>query len=156
MPDSYRPPNARREPRIETTVQVSFLRGRKTHPAQTGDVSFKGLSIQMANPPELRSLMRLRITLPTREIEVHAMAVHHSPCEEDPSLTTVGVQFWGFAGQERSQWDDFVRELVQEARVTRSRPEVDEDDDFSVEETLIASGVRISPTSTMPQAAGDD
>lgn len=69
----------------------------------------------MQEPPALRSLMRLRVILPAREIEAHAMAVHVSRRGgDDPRGTGVGVEFWGLAGPDK--WDDFVRELLQAQR----------------------------------------
>ena len=91
---------------------------------ETSDVSFKGLFLQTDDPPPVRSLMRLRVTLPQREIEAHAMAVHISATNDVSEGRTagVGVQFWGLAGPDRTAWDDFVRELIQMKRAAVKRP----------------------------------
>jgi hypothetical protein len=115
--------NLRRETRLDARVRVVVVRGRRTIPLVTTDISFKGLFLQTDEPQPLRSLLRLRVTLPLREIEVHAMAVHvTTPADvaaanghPDPVTARgagVGVQFWGLAGPERSLWDDFVREQI--------------------------------------------
>ncbi len=101
-------------------MKVVVVRGRRTIPLVTSDISFKGLFLQTDEPPALRSLMRLRVSLPLREIEAHAMAVHVStPADTARNESStgargpgVGVQFWGLAGPDRALWDDFVREQI--------------------------------------------
>jgi hypothetical protein len=122
--------NLRREARVEARIRVTVVRGRRSVPLETSDVSFKGLFLRTDDPPPVRSLMRLRVSLPSREIEAHAMAVHvitpadvedgeRDPTKPAPSRGSgVGVQFWGLAGPDRTAWDDFVRELIQLRRTT--------------------------------------
>jgi hypothetical protein len=109
--------NLRREDRVEARIKVLVVRGRRTIPLETSDVSFKGLFLCTDEPPNLRSLLRLRVVLPLREIEAHAMAVHVRTPDGDPTRTGVGVQFWGLAGPDRIAWDDFVKERLQEKKV---------------------------------------
>lgn len=104
--------NLRRETRIEARIRVLVVRGRETVPLLTSDVSFKGLFLETNEPPPLRSLMRLRVALPQREIEAHAMAIHVTMPGDGARGSGVGVQFWGLAGPERALWDDFVRERI--------------------------------------------
>ncbi len=107
--------NLRREARIEARVPVTLVRGRKTVALETSDVSFKGLFVLTQDPPALRSLVRLRVALPGREIEVHAMAIHVIAPRDDHE-GGVGLQFWGLAGPDRQAWDDYVRSLIQARR----------------------------------------
>lgn len=100
-----KPPNARREPRIGVKLPVVVVRGKATFDVETSDVSYKGLFVRIADPPPVRSLVRLRVALPSREIEAHAMAVHVGEAG-------VGLQFWGLSGPDRTAWDDFVRGLM--------------------------------------------
>lgn len=110
--------NLRREARVDARIKVTVVRGRRMVSLETSDVSFKGLFLRTDDPPPLRSLMRLRVALPLREIEAHAMAVHVSTTETplEGRSAGVGVQFWGLAGPDRIAWDDFVRELIQMKR----------------------------------------
>lgn len=125
--------NRRWEARVDAKIRVAVVRGRRTVPLETSDVSFKGCFLRTNEPPPVRSLLRLRVSLPQREIEAHAMAVHVS-APKDSSVDDiapptsgvtdnakdadakeragVGVQFWGLAGPDRVAWDDFVRELI--------------------------------------------
>ena len=107
--------NQRREGRVEAQIQVALVRGRRTIELETSDVSFKGLFLRTPEPPPVRSLVRLRVKLPGREIEAHAMAVHvvEGAAERTPG---VGVQFWGLAGPDRTAWDAFIQELLQAKR----------------------------------------
>ncbi|HVJ89048.1 MAG TPA: PilZ domain-containing protein [Labilithrix sp.] len=112
----------RREARVDARIKVVLVRGKSRTSLETSDVSFKGLCFRTAEAPPLRSLLRLRVALPAREIEAHAMVVHISnPSEDDASPPAVGVQFWGLAGPDRTTWDAFVGELVQKARASAKR-----------------------------------
>ena len=106
--------NQRREPRIDVCVPVTVFRGKKAITLETSDVSYKGLFLRTNEPPALRSLVRLKVSLMDRELEAHAMAVHVVGESDDPNdrVPGVGLQFWGLAGANRSAWDDFVRNLV--------------------------------------------
>lgn len=110
--------NLRREARIDARIKVAVVRGRNVISLETSDVSFKGLFLRMSEPPPVRSLMRLRVQLPKREIEAHAMAVHVAAIGEpgEGRQAGVGVQFWGLAGPDRLAWDDFVSDLIQTRR----------------------------------------
>jgi hypothetical protein len=104
-------PNWRREPRIDAKLPVVVVRGKTTTDLETSDVSFKGLFVRTQSPPPVRSLVRLRVALPSREIEAHAMAVHVGDAG-------VGLQFWGLAGPDRTAWDDYVRDLAETRRAS--------------------------------------
>lgn len=95
--------NMRREARFDVKMPVEVYRGRNTHSLETSDVSFKGLFVKTNDPPPIRSLVRLRVTLPGRAFEAHAMVVHVV------EGIGVGLQFWGLSGSDRAAWDDFVR-----------------------------------------------
>lgn len=144
MPAQHRTPieNLRREARVEARVKVLIVRGRTTIPLETADVSFKGLFLCTDEPPPLRSLMRLRVVLPLREIEAHAMAVHVASSADASEGRTagVGVQFWGLAGPDRIAWDDFVRELIQQKRAAAKLPP----EPMGPASTPTPSGIRVT------------
>lgn len=106
--------NLRREARVAARLRVSIVRGKTSTRLETSDVSFKGLFLKTNETLALRSLVRLRVSLPLREIEAHAMVVHVGEAG-------VGLQFWGLAGPDRIAWDDFVRELIQARRASAKR-----------------------------------
>jgi hypothetical protein len=107
--------NLRREHRFDARIPTVIVRGRDAVPAFTSDVSYRGIFLQTAEPPPLRALLRLRLQLPTREIQAHAMAVHVND-GTGGRARGVGLLFWGLAGPERKAWDAFVRELSSAAR----------------------------------------
>jgi hypothetical protein len=145
------PDNQRREGRVEAKIQVMVVRGKRTIPLETADVSFKGLFLQTDEPPPVRSLVRLRVRLPTGDIEAHAMAVHVSASE--PGNTGagrggVGVQFWGLSGPDRVAWDGFIQDLLQAKRAAEKSakdaiPPSGEAPTFAADST--PSGIRIAP-----------
>jgi hypothetical protein len=122
---------------------VTLYRGRSAVALDTSDVSFKGLFLCTKDPPPLRSLVRLDVTLAGRQVQAHAMAVHIvQPKEGDGphGEAGVGLQFWGLAGPDRTAWDDFVRDLIHKGRST-AKP-AREPAPYDPEAT---SGVRVAP-----------
>ncbi|MBS2013515.1 MAG: PilZ domain-containing protein [Deltaproteobacteria bacterium] len=103
--------NMRREVRFDVRMPVEIHRGKIVHALETSDVSFKGLFVKTSDPPPLRSLVRLRVSLPGRTLEAHAMVVHIVGPNDGKGETHVGagLQFWGLSGSDRAAWDDFVR-----------------------------------------------
>jgi hypothetical protein len=85
---------------------------------ETRDVSYRGLFLETQSPPALRSLVRLKVTLPSHTFECHAMAVHVGEGADEQG---VGLQFWGLSGPDRKAWDDFVRKLMELQRKTLVR-----------------------------------
>lgn len=139
--------NLRREARVDARIKVTVVRGRRMISLETSDVSFKGLFLRTDDPPPVRSLMRLRVALPLREIEAHAMAVHVSATNDASEGRTagVGVQFWGLAGPDRVAWDDFVRELIHAKRAAMKKPaDLAKVPDSSSAAGPAASGVRLA------------
>jgi hypothetical protein len=105
-------PDLRREPRHKTPVPVALVKGRDLVETFTGDVSYRGIFLRTRTPPALRSLLRLRLRLPERTIEAHAMAIHARDGEDGG----VGLLFWGLAGPDRAAWEAFIRDLKHRKR----------------------------------------
>lgn len=104
--------NLRRDARLDVRVPVVIIRGKTALELETLDVSFRGIFLKCPDPPPaLRSLVRLKATIPSRTIEVHAMAVHAIAGGEERE-GGVGLQFWGLSGTDRQAWEDFVRTLI--------------------------------------------
>jgi hypothetical protein len=152
--------NLRREIRVDTKITVALVRGRRVVPLETADVSYKGLFLCTTEATQARSLLRLRVTLPSREIEVHAMVVH-IVTPGDPGEGSrgpgIGLQFWGLAGPDRNAWDVFVGERLRsrKASLPPRTIEPSPDSDPSFGDRATPSGIRIAPTSMMPAASND-
>jgi hypothetical protein len=142
------PENLRREGRLAAKIEVALVRGRRTIQLETFDVSFKGLFLRTEEPPPVRSLVRLRVKLPGREIEAHAMAVHVAEGTADRGAG-VGVQFWGLAGPDRHAWDAFIQELLQAQRAAAKAAAAAgagaETPPESRQSDNLPSGIRIAP-----------
>lgn len=140
--------NLRREARVDARVPVVMVRGKTALRLETSDVSFKGLFVRTAEPPPLRSLVRLKVALFDREFEAHAMVVHvatGSADAADANSAGVGLQFWGLSGPDRNAWDDFVRGLVhvrRSAAKQRAAQMIDTGTHPAMTEPSTPSGVR--------------
>lgn len=114
--------NHRRDTRVEVRLPVVVLRGKLALALETRDMSYRGLFVCTQEPPALRSLVRLRVSLPTRTFETHAMVVH--VVEGAAHETGVGLQFWGLSGPDRKAWDDVVRQLMQAQHATLKKSQL--------------------------------
>jgi hypothetical protein len=103
--------NHRRDARIDVRVPVVLIRGKASFELETLDVSFRGCFVKCDSPPALRSLVRMRLALPHRALDVHAMAVH-VVAAADGREGGVGLQFWGLSGTDRQVWEEFIRALA--------------------------------------------
>lgn len=147
--------NLRKDQRIAAQIAVVFKRGRSTWSQATSDVSFRGLFVVTTSPPPLRSLVQMRVTLPSHTFETHAMVVHVK-ASEDGGAAGVGLQFWGFSGPDRLQWDAFVRRLLVEKSLEKppartripSAQGLPRLEDEIPADTSSLSGVRRSPSVT--------
>ena len=103
--------NLRRDARLEARVPVAVIRGREARTHETADISFRGLFVETNDPLPVRSLARLRLVLPSRPIEAHAMVVHVAPARRGRAAG-MGLSFWALSGAERRLWETFVRDLM--------------------------------------------
>jgi hypothetical protein len=139
--------NHRRDTRVDARVPVVVLRGKTAASHETRDVSYRGLFVATRELPPLRSLVRLRVTLPSHTFDVHAMVVH--VVEGLDEETGVGLQFWGLSGPDRRAWDAFVRKLMQlqQSKLKTNQLRIQTPHPAGTEPV---SGVRVVSTGTSP------
>lgn len=82
------------------------------------DASFRGLFLRMDDPPPVRQLMKLRITLPAGELEVHAVVVRI--VEDHLGRAGVGLRFFALNGEHKADWEQFISAALQAARGARA------------------------------------
>lgn len=113
--------NQRRDARHAVRLPVAVLRGREATFVEAIDASFRGVFLTLAAPPPIRSLVRLRIGLPSGALETHGMVIHvtsgHAPAlpgeaTRAQAVEGVGLEFWGLSGIERGAWEMFIREVA--------------------------------------------
>jgi hypothetical protein len=107
----------RREARYGARLPLTLTRGKQSLRLLTEDVSFRGVFLRMDAPPALRQLVQLQVTLPEgASLRAHAMVVYRIE-PGGPQTPGAGVQFYGFEGRERAQWEAFVARVRDEAIV---------------------------------------
>jgi hypothetical protein len=132
----------RRDARVEMRLPLVLFRGKREVAAQSSDVSFRGLMLLLTeDPPPLRSLVRLRVAIPSRTFDTHAMVVHTVAEEQG---TAVGLQFWGLSGGDRRAWDEFINHVVA-LRRKAAHP--------AANEPPTGSGVRVVSSAKDPRAS---
>lgn len=112
--------NQRREARAVVAIPIVLVRGKTELRLETLDVSFRGVFVRVptSSRAALRSLVRLRVELPTGGFEAHAMVVHVGVRSE---VEGMGLQFWGLSGNERRAWETFVSRVHGAQRSTGGR-----------------------------------
>lgn len=96
----------RRDIRARIALPVCLVRRGSAEPVKMTDASFRGLFLRLDAPPPVRSLVKLRVQLPSRELEVHGVVVR---VVQDPTGGVgVGLRFFALNGQDRSDWDAFI------------------------------------------------
>ena len=100
----------RRDIRARITLPTHVVRRSGTDAVEMLDGSYRGLFIRTDDPPPERQLVKLRIQLPTRELEVHAVAVR---IVTDPlGRAGVGLRFFALNGQDRADWEGFINNAL--------------------------------------------
>jgi hypothetical protein len=104
----------RRDVRARITLPTAVVRRGEDVAVRMLDASYRGLFVRMDEPPPVRTLVKLRIDLPTYELVAHAVVVRSVV---DPmGRAGVGLRFFALNGQDRVEWESFLSAFVQAAR----------------------------------------
>src|SRR4051794_13948062 len=101
------PAERRREPRMRVTLPAVVVRRSGLESVDMIDASYRGLFLRMKHPPPVRELVRLRIALPTKELEAHAVVVRI--VDDTPGRYGVGLRFFALNGQDKTDWEHFIQ-----------------------------------------------
>ena len=100
----------RKDVRARVSLTTHILRRGGNETVEMLDASFRGLFIRTDEPPPERQLVKLRVELPTRNIELHGVVVR---LVVDPlGRTGVGLRFFALNGQDRIDWESFISAVV--------------------------------------------
>jgi hypothetical protein len=101
----------RRDVRAQVSLSAQILRIGVEEQIEVLNASFRGLFIRTYGaPPPTSQLLKLRIELPTRPIQLHAVPVrivadaHGNPC--------VGLRFFALNGEDKRVWESFIMSLL--------------------------------------------
>jgi hypothetical protein len=116
----------RREARHRVRLRAAIVKGKEETVFQTEDVSYKGLFLRSDTPPAVRSLIRVKVTLPSGvDVTIHAMVVHVIPPGDGARVPGAGLQFWGaFDPAQKKLWDEYVGELQRSGPTSTRKPVV--------------------------------
>ncbi len=102
----------RRDLRARISLPICLVRRGGVEPIEMLDASYRGLLLRIVDPPELRELVKLRVTLPhDGELEMHAVVVR-VVSESDEGAMDVGLRFFALNGDERRIWEAFIQDVV--------------------------------------------
>jgi hypothetical protein len=100
----------RRDVRARVTLPTQILRRHGTETVEMLDASYRGLFVRTDQPPPERQLLRLVVSLPTRDLEVHAVVVRI--VVDALGRSGVGLRFFALNGQDRADWESFIANAV--------------------------------------------
>lgn len=115
----------RRDIRYRVRLRAVILKGKDEAVVQTEDISYRGLFLRTDTPPAVRSLIRIKVTLPPNgpDVTVHGMVVHVVEPGDPSRVPGAGVQFWGtFDPAQKKLWDELVSEQKRVAPEAPRRP----------------------------------
>jgi hypothetical protein len=95
----------RRDVRTLITVPAFVVRRSGTESVQVVDASYRGLFVRMVESPPVRELIKLRITLPNGEQDMHAVVMR---IVDDDGSPGVGLRFFALNGEAKAEWEAFI------------------------------------------------
>lgn len=98
----------RKDIRTPISVPASVVRRGGAETLQMIDASYRGLFLRFASAPNTRELLKLRIDLPTRQLEINAVVVR--TVFDALGRPGVGLRFFALNGQDKADWEGFVSE----------------------------------------------
>jgi hypothetical protein len=106
----------RQDVRAYVSPPAQILRKGEPERIEIVNASYRGLFIRTAGaPPPTSQLIKLKIQLPPKTIEVHAVPVR---IVTDPhGRTGVGLRFFALNGETRQIWDSYIGSLLSPRRV---------------------------------------
>lgn len=96
----------RKEQRLVADLPVQIKAGKKTISGTVHDASMHGLFVACDEPPGMRQLVQIEVSLPSgAKLTAHTMVVHHGGATKG-----AGLEFFGKG--ERPEWDELIRQLT--------------------------------------------
>jgi hypothetical protein len=100
----------RRDVRARVNLPTRVVRRGGDEPVEMLDASFRGLFLRTDAPPPERQLLKLVVSLPSRELVVHAVVVRI--VVDALGRAGVGLRFFALNGQDRADWEGFINGVV--------------------------------------------
>jgi hypothetical protein len=105
----------RRDVRTHVSPPAQILRKGDAERVEIVNASYRGLFIRTAGaPPPTSQLVKIRIQLPARAIEIHAVPVRI--VTDTQGRTGVGLRFFALNGELRQIWDSYISSLLSPQR----------------------------------------
>lgn len=102
----------RRDVRVDVRVPAGVLRTTGFEEVEVADVSLRGLFVRMRRAPAMNELLRFRMSLPSGNIELHAVTVR--TVRDRLGRNGVGLRLFAMNGVELSAWQEFVSVALRE------------------------------------------
>jgi len=105
-------PERRRDVRAYASPPAQILRIGGPEKVEILNASYRGLFIRtFGPPPQTGQLLRIRITLPTKIVEMNAIPVR--VVTDAAGRPGIGVRFFALNGEEKRHWESYINGLLQ-------------------------------------------
>ncbi|MEW5851688.1 MAG: PilZ domain-containing protein [Myxococcota bacterium] len=118
-PGTFLRGEARRDVRYRIRLAVTLSANGTQVSSLTEDISLRGMFVRTDNPPDLRHLVRLRVTIPTEPepLDMLGVVAHVVGVGHPQRVPGAGIQFYGLSQHAQQRWERFIH------HIRRSRPE---------------------------------
>lgn len=97
----------RRDIRARIVFPVDMIRGAEAEPIEVVNASHRGLLVRVHEALPMMRLVRLRLHLPTRDVDTHAVVMRiDGRCLD--GRWELGLRFFALNGLEQRDWERFV------------------------------------------------
>ena len=100
----------RRDIRARISIPTFVVRRSGAESVEMIDASYRGLFLRFDETPPVRELLKLRVHLPSKELEIHAVVVRL--VEDALGRPGVGLRFFALNGQDKTDWESFISGIL--------------------------------------------
>ncbi|MBX3209187.1 MAG: PilZ domain-containing protein [Labilithrix sp.] len=105
----------RRDVRAHASPPAQILRVGSAERIEILNASYRGLFIRTNTPPPLNQLLRIRIELPTKTVELNGVPVR--VVADGSGRAGIGVRFFALNGEDKRFWESYITSLLSPRRM---------------------------------------
>lgn len=101
----------RRDARLQVSPPATILRVGGPEKVEILNASFRGLFLRtLGAPPPTNQLVRLRVVLPAKTIDIHVVPVRTA--QDGAGRLGIGVRFFALNGEDRRVWETYINSCL--------------------------------------------
>ena len=105
----------RRDIRAHASPTAHIVRIGSVERVEIVNASYRGLFIRTPSPTPLNQLLRIRILLPTKTVDINCVPVR--VIVEGNGRAGIGVRFFALDGEDKRHWESYIKSLLAPRRM---------------------------------------